>query len=659
MAKTTPMKLVELMVLNDDIQKVIEYLGKKASFQFQLTQDENSSSQQVNPYLDYFERLEKNRVYLNLPQPDGHFENAVLPSEEESKRAWEIIQSVDELQAKETEALEAKTKAQEAYEEGKAFANLKVEYSQIDHLSFLTLRIGKIESSVIDELSFALGGRAAIIPLGEDKTHIMAVASKKSAVALDTELKRFGFVQLEIPEDFKGMPQEMLDGLQKSVELSEEKLKTIQEEKANFAETHADLIKEYLCDFSLASQIQLVQNKLESTQLVYRIAGWVSSDDARILMKDLDDMTQGRIAIRQYDPAEVPSVQNGHEKVPVKLSHGKVVKSFERMVFSYGSPLYGTIDPTPFVAFFFSLLYGIMFGDLGQGLVFVLLGILLTKHWIPWFKSWHKFGPVFISIGIMSCIMGLLTGEFFCNETLLEPWAMWVTGLFGESHAPILHMMPSANTMGKMFMFFLFTIGVGFIINSIGLVINIVNNFMLHRYGKAIFGKTGICGTVFFWYVVAMVIRIFALKGSIHVYDWIVIALALLGVFFAEPLERLVEGERPVFENGVFAALIAGLVELIEVLSTYISNSVSFLRVGAFAMAHAVLGYIVFTMMSIVPNFAGSLAVQILGNLIIIVLEGMIVAIQVVRLQYYEFFSKFFTETGREFEPFQFKYRDN
>ncbi len=119
---------------------------------------------------------------------------------------------------------------------------------------------------------------------------------------------------------------------------------------------------------------------------------------------------------------------------------------------------------------------------------------------------------------------------------------------------------------------------------------------------------------------------------------------------FGEPLERLVEGERPVFENGVFSGVIAAIVEVIEIVSSYISNTVSFLRVGAFALAHAVLGYIIHMMSQIAPG-VGGIFVSILGNAIVVALEGMIVAIQVVRLQYYEFFSKFFTETGREFKP--------
>ena len=86
----------------------------------------------------------------------------------------------------------------------------------------------------------------------------------------------------------------------------------------------------------------------------------------------------------------------------------------------------------------------------------------------------------------------------------------------------------------------------------------------------------------------------------------------------------------------------------------------SFLRVGAFALSHAVLSYIVFTMTDLVGGTfsAGGLVVIIFGNAVIIFLEGLIVAIQVVRLQYYEFFSKFFTETGSEFKPFKFVYKE-
>ncbi len=145
-------------------------------------------------------------------------------------------------------------------------------------------------------------------------------------------------------------------------------------------------------------------------------------------------------------------------------------------------------------------------------------------------------------------------------------------------------------------------------------------------------------------------------KGGPKIYDLIIIVVSLILTAFCEPIERAMKKEKPVFENGFLSGIISALVEIIEVISGYISNTVSFLRVGAFALSHAVLSFIIAMMVEKFPGAAG-IIISVIGNAIIIVLEGMIVAIQVVRLQYYEFFSKFFNETGREFKPFAFHYK--
>ena len=460
---------------------------------------------------------------------------------------------------------------------------------------------------------------------------------------------------MEIPKDFKGIPDDALEGLKNQSEESEKRLKALEEEKENFAVTHKDTLLNLIKVFCVGMQIQNIKRNLESTSMVYRISGWIPKDLSGDFMKGLDELTEGRIAIREYKPEEILSVVQGKEQVPVKLKHGKFVSAFERMIFSYGSPVYGTIDPTPFVALFFTLLFGMMFGDLGQGLVFLLAGILMAFNVIK-VAGWNKFAPIFIAIGVTSSVMGLITGEFFTNETVLRPFALWVTGLFGNPHAPILKLMPQSDPSSVKIMFLVFgiAVAVGFLINTVGLVINIVNKFMLKKWGEALFGKSGLSGALFFWYVVVFAVRIAFFSHVPAVYDWIVIGITLFFASFSHPFERLLKGEKPV-ENGLGSLLITGIVELIEVISNYLSNTVSFLRVGAFAIAHAVLGFIINFMTEIVAAPLGVL-VLIIGNVIVIVLEGMIVAIQVVRLQYYEFFGKFFNETGSEFSPLVFHY---
>ena len=660
MARTTTMRLIELMVLREDIHSVLKYLGELGEFQFQqeFASDSSDSAKRLNPDASVFERLQQVRAALDLPDLDGYKVSVPLPSDADFESATKIIDSVEDIHKKELTAADEEKRAVSAYKEALAFANLKVSYSDLESLSFLTLRIGKIDPEKIDDLKARLGSRGIIVKLGDDDSRILAASSKKARFALDGELKEAGFTELQVPKDFKGIPDEVLLTLERNKTEAAAALEEIQTERRNFAETHKDELYRLLQIYSIGSQIYSVENSLESTEFVYRITGWIPAFLIRKVMKDLDELTQSRAGIREFLPTEVPSVISGQEKVPVQVKHGKIVSNFERMIFSYGSPLYGTIDPTPFVALFFTVLFGIMFGDAGQGLCFLIIGILCCLKKIK-ISGWEKFGGIFCCIGISSTIMGLLTGEFFANETLLRPFALWVTGLFGTPHAPILHMMPSSDpaSITRMFAFFGFTISIGFIINSCGLIINIINQFSLRRIGKALFGKTGISGAVFFWYVIIFAVRVALFKHAPAAYDWVIISVSLFLTACSEIFQSLVDGERPILENGLFSAVIGAVVEIIEVISSYLSNTVSFVRVGAFALAHAVLGYIINTFVELAPG-AGGIAVAILGNAIVVVLEGMIVAIQVVRLQYYEFFSKFFSETGREFKPFSFVYKE-
>jgi V/A-type H+-transporting ATPase subunit I len=383
------------------------------------------------------------------------------------------------------------------------------------------------------------------------------------------------------------------------------------------------------------------------------------------MVEDLEKITGGRTAIRVYAPDEIPEVRDGDEKVPVSLQHGAFVKGFEGVVFSYGAPLYGTIDPTPLVAVFFTLLFGIMFGDLGQGFVLLLAGLATSKYGPRLFAKFRKYSSPLIAVGAASMVMGLLTGEIFTSENLLAAPTRAITGaLTGNPVDRILTIMPLAEKGGsvkKLFYFFGFTIGIGVILNSVGLIINIINRCIVKKYESAFLAKTGLAGLLLFWYAVFIALRcIFG--GRFEWFDLVGILVPAFCIFFGPVIWRCIACERPVLEHGLITFIVEGFVEILETVSTYISSTVSFLRVGAFALSHAVLSYIVFRFTEELATSAGgpvgsisALLIMIFGNLVIIVLEGMIVAIQVVRLQYYEFFNKFFTETGVEFAPFRFR----
>ena len=670
MMRPRKMKQIEMTILARDVDAVIEFLGRRALMHFNadtITTDDGKvfgSSGTVDHIRENLTRIHSAAAYLGIDLPNEPFPDTELPKEAEEQLAVSLVTAVLGLSAKETGKIEEKKKLEETINEAKAFSKLNAPFSDLDQLSYLTLRVGRLDPRRQAELRENLADRAVIIPL-DDTGRVLAAASRKGRFALDSALKKTAFTPIAIPEGYKGVPADLLAGLKERIDAVENELVNIADKKEGFIKEYSPALRRLTASYLMAQTVEGFKRRLRGTRNVFVINGWVPADEVPALAGELEKKTDGRAAIRSYDPEEIEDVVEGREKVPVSLKHGAFVRGFEPVVFSYGAPLYGTLDPTPFVAFFFTVLFGIMFGDLGQGMVLLLLGILLgVKKTGKFIASFKHFSTPLKAVGISSMIMGFLNGAFFTNERfLIKPtqailgFFMGTLGIPGEAPERILSLMPDKSNIVKMFYFFGFTVAVGVILNSIGLFVNIANQCLQKKYEKAFFSRTGLAGLLLFWYAVFIALRIIA-GGSFKTYDFIGLACPVFFIFFGPVFWRLFSGKRPVLEDGLMVFIMEGFVEIIESVSSYISNTVSFLRVGAFALSHAVLSFIVFTLSGLVQHLSAgplfSLLIIIAGNAIIILLEGMIVAIQAVRLQYYEFFSKFFTETGVAFTPFRF-----
>jgi V/A-type H+-transporting ATPase subunit I len=613
------------------------------------------------------DKLRSCAEFIGVQAPEEPDEDSGLPGEADEAAAEALCKAIGSLQEKELAARQEKRRIEEAYGEAKAFSNLNAPFADLDQLSYLTLRVGRLDPNIQSELKERLGGRAVINPLGgEGDNRVLAASSRKGRFALDSELKKRSFESIAIPQGYRGVPSELLEGLEAKLKNVEKDLEIIAGERAELKDKSADALKRFISVMLTALAVERLKSQLACTASIYLLSGWVPQDMIPKINADLSGITGGRTAIRAYTPDEIPEVRDGGEKVPTSLKHGAFVKGFEGVVFSYGAPLYGTIDPTPVVAVFFTLLFGIMFGDLGQGFVLLLAGLLTGKRG-P-FARFGKFSVPLIAVGSASMVMGFLTGEVFTIEHLLVVPARAITAAFtGQPQDRILTLLPLSahgGSVQKLFYFFGFTIGIGVILNSIGLIINIINRCVTKKYEAAFFSKYGLAGLLMFWYAISIALR--AIIGGVakfrfEWFDFAGLFVPLLCIFFGPIIWRCIARERPVVEHGIATFIMEGFVEMLETASGYISNTVSFLRVGAFALSHAVLAYIVFSFteqLSHTGGIVGSASaalVFIFGNLVIIVLEGMIVAIQVMRLQYYEFFSKFFSDTGVEFSPFRFR----
>jgi V/A-type H+-transporting ATPase subunit I len=677
------MKHLDLSVLSRDVDGVIEYLGRRGIMHFsedgeaagaekesavKSGEAKSGGGENRSRIRENLDRLKHIAAWLGIELPGEPEEATRLPGEPEEALTKKINAVVMSLMGRERELNQEKSKVEEALNEAKSFSGLNAPFSELDQLSYLTLRVGRLDAKGQEGVRESLAGRAVIIPLGEGKDggqgdRVLAAASRKGRFALDSELKKFSFVPITIPEGFQGVPEELLAGLETRLENIVEELEKTKREKEELGRGYGQKIRDLAASWLMASIVEGLKEKLVATKTSYLLSGWVPQDGVSKLARELAELTGGRVAIRTFNPEEVARVKEGREKVPVSLKHGAFVRGFEGVVFSYGAPPYGTIDPSPLVAFFFTLLFGVMFGDLGQGFVLLLAGILTGKRGLKALAKMRKYSSPLISVGLSSMVMGLLTGSVFTNEELLTGPTLAVTGFLGRPVKRILTLMPLAEHGGsvtKLFYFFGFTVGIGVILISLGMILNIINHCLRRKYEGAFFSRTGLAGLLLFWYALFIGLRCI-LGGRFMRFDLLGLLLPVSCIFFGPLFWRLISGERPILEDGLITFIMEGFVGVLETVSTYISNTVSFLRVGAFALSHAVLSYIVFRFSEEVSSLSfplgggASLLIMLFGNTVIILLEGMIVAIQVVRLQYYEFFSKFFIETGVEFSPFRFR----
>jgi len=250
--------------------------------------------------------------------------------------------------------------------------------------------------------------------------------------------------------------------------------------------------------------------------------------------------------------------------------------------------------------------------------------------------------------GFSSMVSGAVYGSYFGIEHL-QKYALWRDPLHGDP-------------MNLMYV----GIGIGVVIISIGVVLNIINRF---RRGDAVGGfldKFGIAGALFYWGVLVLILKYAAIQehGLLGAVVFLVVVLPLAGVALKEPIAYALSrraGRTPEAES-LFEAVTESVVDALEAVLSYMANTISFVRLAAYAMSHAAILMATFLMAAEVQKISVgggvlSILVLVVGNIVAILLEGVVASVQALRLEYYEFFGKFFSGTGKAFNPFQFSER--
>lgn len=424
-------------------------------------------------------------------------------------------------------------------------------------------------------------------------------------------ISSLGFIDKEIPE------KSSLEQIKKEYKENQEKLEEVNKKLEKIKEENIDDLKNLPKTIDFYKKSSKLKDKMLKGRKYFYLSGWVPQSKLQVVKDTVD----------KYEDSLVDQKKNSQTiaNPPTKLKNNKIARPFEFLVNMYGAPNYNELDPTGFFAITYMLLYGLMFGDLGQGLIFVLASFLIEKK--------NKiFGQLVRRIGLSASFFGLMYGSFFGIEDLI----------------PTLLIKPFDNILKVL----VASVAFGVILLFISYILGIYNK--LHKQKdleEGVFGKEGIAGLIMMISFILIILNIVKVNPIPMPVSIISLILSILLMIFKQPISRKLLDIYPIYDKPSSDYYIESSFSIIEALLSVFSNLVSFTRVGAFAINHVGL-YMAFEVMSklVGGGFIG-IIILILGNILIIGLEGMIVFIQGLRLEFYEMFSKYYKGDGQKFSP--------
>ena len=650
------MKFLSITGPKADIDRVVNTYLSKYEIHLENALSELTTVQNLTPFLEinpYKEALNTANLFceeLNSFAADTvKAETAQVAAQTmDVETALDTIRRIQtdyqDLNKKRSDLENQLTTVDESLRVIRPFRNLDFDISSILKFRFIRFRFGRIgkeyyqkfERYIYDNLD------TIFIKCDEDDQYIwgMYFVPEPESQKVKAVYSSMHFEKIYMPDSYEGTAKEAFEQLAQKRSLILSDFNTASQKRNDFLISHCQeilaaraAIARLSGNFDIRKLAACTRGKGES-DIFYILCGWMTEKDAHSFQTDIKDDSKIFCIIDGEDDEHIQP--ETHQQPPTKLKNPKLFKPFEMYINMYGLPAYNEMDPTWFVAITYSFIFGAMFGDAGQGLLLFIGGFLLYK-----FKHIALAGIISCA-GVFSTIFGILFGSFFGFENLFP--ALWLR--------PMNNMM-TVPFIGKLNTVFIVAIGFGMGLILLCMIFNIINAWKAHDTEHIWFDTNSVAGLVFYGSAtvsIALILTGHTLPGGVVLF--IMFGIPLILIFFKEPLTALVEKKSEIMprEKGMF--IVQGLFEMFEVLLSYFSNTLSFVRIGAFAVSHA-------AMMEVVLMLAGfesghlNWIVVILGNLFVSGMEGLIVGIQVLRLEYYEMFSRFYKGTGRKFEPFR------
>jgi V/A-type H+-transporting ATPase subunit I len=492
------------------------------------------------------------------------------------------------------------------------FADLDVDLSRLQSSQgLLDIRIGSIPADNLARLRevLALSHHLILNVSGDNETlRIVVAGSSQDADVLDSVLHAAAYQPLTIPESFDDNPDALRVELQERRAQLEKELEQWHRRMNSWLEDNSKQLLHARQTLEAAEPYVHLHGAARSRGSLAALQGWIPGSSLNKVEAHLKDSLSQPFLLKSRRPRP-----DERHLVPVPVQEHGILQPFSVLVQQYGVPRFGEFDPTILFAVTFAGMFGMMFGDVGHGAVIVMSGILLRRRL-------RSFTYLFALAGTSAMLFGWLYGSVFGVEHWLHP--LWIAPMTDP-----IYMLTVALGWGVAFL-------------TLGSAIAIINRLLSGDQAGAFFAPGGVLPLILYFALLGGLISLAQGHGFPVVATAVIVLTLTVLIGYQWHTSDAPYGER----------VMITIIETYEIINGYATSSLSFLRVAAFSLNHVALSLAVFTLADTMGT-VGHWIVIVLGNLFVIVLEGFIVAIQTLRLEYYEGFSRYFYGDGKPFRP--------
>ena len=586
-----------------------------------------------DPYTPLVERIEAMAGEIGAALPDTP-PRKLEASDRDQQFLDALNNKFSDLRSERDSLQDQQRLCEDAIAQYSHFLSLKANVDEITDCAHVKARFGFLPQAGYNKLmsSYADDPYILFVPCSQTKEGYWGIYLTPRSHSQETDgiFSMLYFEPLRVP-GAAGSPAEIVEHFRENLEVVQKALTEIDTQVREEWSRNEDKIETIYAAARYAAAVFSLRHFAAVKGQHFFCVGWVPAREVDAITQVARQIPDLRVTVDDPDKA-------GHTTPPTKLRNPWFVRPFEFFVEMYGLPDYDETDATPFVALTFTVLFGIMFGDVGQGIVLTLFSLFM------WKVKHNALFHLMIPCGIASTCAGFVYGSFFGYENLLDP----LYHALGMASKPVAVMESITGIL-------LFAVYIGVVLVLAAMGMNIYTQWRRGLLGSVLFGTNSITGVLTYLAGVNLVSAFMGAWQFMPVApSAVILVLGLLSLLFAEVLAPLVNGEpdwKPADGWGNY--MMQNVFELLESVLSYLSNTISFLRVGAFVIVHASMMMVVFTLAGEPAN----LAVVVIGNLVVIALEALLSAIQGIRLEFYEMFSRFYTGGGRRFEALDLKRR--